>query len=106
MFLRNLLLAIIALLIFPVAASAEMWPSRSVKILVPYAAGGNSDGMARIAAQHLAEAFSQPYIVENRVGANGAIAGEAVAIAGGRLHVAVGRDTVDRHRPGARQAAL
>jgi tripartite-type tricarboxylate transporter receptor subunit TctC len=68
MFLRNLLLAIITLLIFsPVAPSAEMWPSRPVRILVPYAAGGNSDGMARIAAQHLAEAFGQPFIVENRV---------------------------------------
>ena len=78
MFLCNLLLAIITLLISPVAASAEMWPSRPVKILVPYAAGGNSDGMARIAAQHLAEAFGQPFIVENRVGANGAIAAEAV----------------------------
>jgi hypothetical protein len=46
MFLCSLLLAIITLLISPVAASAEMWPSRPVKILVPYAAGGNSDGMA------------------------------------------------------------
>jgi tripartite-type tricarboxylate transporter receptor subunit TctC len=78
MFLRNLLLAIVTLLILsPVAASTDMWPSRPVKILVPYAAGGNSDGMARIAAQHLTEAFGQPFIVENRVGANGSVAGEA-----------------------------
>jgi len=80
MFLRNLLFAIITLLILsPVTAFADMWPSRLVKILVPYAAGGNSDGMARIAAQDLAEAFGQPFIVENRVGANGSVAGEAVA---------------------------
>ncbi len=80
MFRRNLLFAIITLLILsPVTASTDMWPSRPVKILVPYAAGGNSDGMARIAAQHLAEAFGQPFIVENRVGANGSVAGEAVA---------------------------
>jgi len=80
MFRRNLLFAIITLLILsPVTAFADMWPSRPVKILVPYAAGGNSDGMARIAAQHLAEAFGQPFIVENRVGANGLVAGEAVA---------------------------
>ena len=50
-----------------------------MRILVPYAAGGNSDSMARISAQHLSEAFKQPFVVENRVGANGAIAGEAVA---------------------------
>jgi tripartite-type tricarboxylate transporter receptor subunit TctC len=79
MFLRHLLLAIVTLLILsPVMASTDAWPSRPVKILVPYAAGGNSDGMARIAAQHLSEAFGQPFMVENRVGANGAIAGEAV----------------------------
>jgi tripartite-type tricarboxylate transporter receptor subunit TctC len=79
MFLRHLLLAVINLLfLFGAMASAEMWPSRPVKILVPYAAGGNSDGMARIAAQHLAEAFGQPFVVENRVGANGSVAGEAV----------------------------
>ena len=80
MFLRNLLFAVITLVILsPVTASTDMWPSRPVKILVPYAAGGNSDGMARIATQHLAEAFGQPFIVENRVGANGSVAGEAVA---------------------------
>jgi tripartite-type tricarboxylate transporter receptor subunit TctC len=79
MFLRNLLLAITLLIFSPVAPSAEMWPSRPVRILVPYAAGGNSDGIARIAAQHLAEAFGQPFIVENRVGANGSVAGAAIA---------------------------
>lgn len=79
MFLRNLLLAVINLLILsPAMAPAETWPSRPVKILVPYAAGGNSDGMARMAAQRLAEAFGQPFIVENRVGGNGSVAGEAV----------------------------
>jgi tripartite-type tricarboxylate transporter receptor subunit TctC len=73
-------LAIITwLIVAPLTASADTWPSRPVKILVPYAAGGNSDGMARIAAQRLAEAFGQPFIVENRVGANGSVAGEAVA---------------------------
>jgi tripartite-type tricarboxylate transporter receptor subunit TctC len=61
------------------AVQAQDWPQRPVRILVPYAAGGNSDGMARITAQRLNDAFSQPFIVENRVGANGAIAGEAVA---------------------------
>jgi tripartite-type tricarboxylate transporter receptor subunit TctC len=61
------------------AAFAQVWPQKPVRILVPYAAGGNSDSMARIAAQRLTDAFGQPFIVENRVGANGAIANEAVA---------------------------
>ena len=61
------------------AATADDWPTKPVRILVPYAAGGNSDGMARLAAQRLSDAFGQQFIVENRVGANGTLAGEAVA---------------------------
>src|SRR6187431_2193130 len=61
------------------AAQAQDWPQRPVRILVPYAAGGNSDSMARLTGQRLSEAFGQQFVVENRVGANGAIAGETVA---------------------------
>ena len=73
------LLAIVLTFASKPSVQAQDWPQRPVRILVPYAAGGNSDGMARISAQHLSDAFKQPFIVENRVGANGAIAGEAVA---------------------------
>ena len=73
------LLAMVVTFAFRTCAQAQDWPQRPVRILVPYAAGGNSDSMARISAQHLSDAFKQPFIVENRVGANGAIAGEAVA---------------------------
>ena len=59
---------------------AQDWPQqRPVRILVPYAAGGNSDSMARLTAQRLTDALGQTFVVENRVGANGTIAGEAVA---------------------------
>ena len=71
------LVTLIALMSLP--AAAQTWPSRAVKIVVPYAAGGNSDAMARIVAQRLSEAFKQSFIVENRVGGNGALASEAVA---------------------------
>lgn len=60
-------------------AQAQVWPQRPVRVIVPYAAGGNSDGMARMVAQRLGDAFGQTFIVENRLGANGAIATEAVA---------------------------
>ena len=62
-----------------VSAQAQLWPQRPVHIIAPYAAGGNSDGMARIVAQRLGDAFGQTFVVENRLGANGAIATEAVA---------------------------
>ncbi|HKA71732.1 MAG TPA: tripartite tricarboxylate transporter substrate binding protein [Xanthobacteraceae bacterium] len=61
------------------AAQAQEWPQRPLRILVPYAAGGNSDLMARIVAQRLSESLKQQVVVENRLGANGALATEAVA---------------------------
>src|SRR5262249_1838394 len=64
-------------------AQAQTWPQKPVRIVVPYAAGGNSDGMARITAQRLTEAFGHSFVIENRLGANGAIAAEAVAHAPG-----------------------
>jgi tripartite-type tricarboxylate transporter receptor subunit TctC len=80
MCLRVLCLAIVTLVAAAsIPAQAQTWPSKPVRIVVPYAAGGNSDGMARIVAQRLTGAFRQQFIVENRLGANGAIASEAVA---------------------------
>jgi tripartite-type tricarboxylate transporter receptor subunit TctC len=61
------------------SAHAQGWPQRPVRVIAPYAAGGNSDGIARIAGQRLGDAFGQTFVVENRVGANGAIAAEAAA---------------------------
>src|SRR5229473_5062518 len=60
-------------------AHAQSWPQRPVKLVVPFAAGGNIDVMGRLAAQRLSEALGQQFIVENRVGGNGTIATEAVA---------------------------
>jgi tripartite-type tricarboxylate transporter receptor subunit TctC len=73
-----LLIALINLSSAMPSHSAE-WPQRSVVIIVPFAAGGNTDSIARIIAQRLGEEFGQQFIVENRGGAGGAIAAEAVA---------------------------
>jgi tripartite-type tricarboxylate transporter receptor subunit TctC len=66
-----------ALLSTPVAA--QQWPARSVRLIVPYPAGGNVDGAARIIADKLQTMLGQPFIVENKAGAGGLIAGEAFA---------------------------
>ncbi len=58
---------------------AQQWPQHPVKLIVPYAAGNLADEAGRVLAPRLAEAFGQPFIVENRPGASGAIAAEAVA---------------------------
>lgn len=60
-------------------AHALDWPNRPVTVVVPLAAGGNTDMMARIGAQHLAEKFGQPFIVENRPSAGGALGTGQVA---------------------------
>jgi tripartite-type tricarboxylate transporter receptor subunit TctC len=60
-------------------AQARSWPHKPIRILVPFAPGGNTDGIARIIGQHLSETLGQQVIIENRTGASGALATEAVA---------------------------
>jgi tripartite-type tricarboxylate transporter receptor subunit TctC len=62
----------------PVTALAE-WPERPVKVIVPFAAGGNTDVIARIAGEHLSQVLGQQFVIENRPGANGVPAAEAVS---------------------------
>jgi tripartite-type tricarboxylate transporter receptor subunit TctC len=61
------------------SATAQEYPSRPVRILVPYGPGGATDIIARIVAQHLTTELGQSFIVENRPGANGNLALEAAA---------------------------
>jgi tripartite-type tricarboxylate transporter receptor subunit TctC len=53
--------------------SAEQWPDHTVRIVVPYGAGGVTDTMARVTADRLGKIFNQTFIVENKPGAGGAI---------------------------------
>jgi tripartite-type tricarboxylate transporter receptor subunit TctC len=57
---------------------AQAWPDRPVKIIVPYAAGGGTDVVARVLADRLSDALGQRFIVENRPGAGGMIGAETV----------------------------
>ena len=54
-------------------AAAQDWPNRPVRIIVPFAAGGSGDTLARVVAQHLSASLQQQFIVENRPGAGGMI---------------------------------
>jgi tripartite-type tricarboxylate transporter receptor subunit TctC len=60
-------------------AQAQKWPEKPVRMVLAYAAGGNSDIAARVIAPKLQEIFGQPFLVENKPGAGGMIAGELVA---------------------------
>lgn len=55
------------------------WPERPVTIILPFAAGGGTDGVTRIIAEPLARAIGQPVVIDNRGGANGAIGSQAAA---------------------------
>lgn len=57
---------------------AEEWPTRPVKVVVPFGAGGAADRLGRIAADHLSRVFKQQFYVENRVGAGGAVASKEI----------------------------
>lgn len=72
------LVAAPALLGRPALAGAP-WPSRNVRFIVPFAAGGTTDILARVTAAKLSEDFGQQFIVENKPGAGGNIAADFVA---------------------------
>ena len=77
------LVVVVALLVSCGAAVAqtvgETWPVRSIKLIVPFAAGSSSDAVARVVANKLGERLGQNLVVENRVGASGNLGAEAVA---------------------------
>ncbi len=70
---------IAAALLAALPAQAQNFPNKPIRIVVPYAAGGTSDILARQIGPKLTEAWSQPVIVENRPGANGNVGAEFVA---------------------------
>ncbi|MCA3232994.1 MAG: tripartite tricarboxylate transporter substrate binding protein, partial [Cupriavidus sp.] len=61
------------------ALAADAFPSKPIRFIVPYAAGGTTDLVARTVGQRVAEKLGQPVVIENRPGAGGNIGMEAVA---------------------------
>jgi tripartite-type tricarboxylate transporter receptor subunit TctC len=84
---RRLLSAALALsaagALFVPAAHAQAWPAKPIKLIVPYAAGGPTDAIARLLATKMAATLGQAVIVDNRAGAGGTIGVDATAKAAG-----------------------
>ena len=75
----RMLTGLIALVLSAAAISQEPYPSRAIRLVVPYAPGGVSDITGRIVAQKMTELLGQPMVVENRAGAGGMVGTGAVA---------------------------
>jgi tripartite-type tricarboxylate transporter receptor subunit TctC len=74
-------------LLFATSVFAQDYPARPVRLLVGYAPGGGMDTISRIVAPKLSDAFGQQFVVENRPGASGGVAAEAMANAPADGHV-------------------
>lgn len=77
--LANFLIAAVATLALALPASAETFPEKPIKLIVPYNAGGPTDVVGRIVAEHVSKRLPQNMVVENRVGATGMIGTQSVA---------------------------
>lgn len=79
--LRLVLAAILACAAAPQSASAQSWPSKTIRVVIPFGAGSATDIIPRIVFEPLAVQLGQPIVVENRVGAGGTLGVGAVAAA-------------------------
>lgn len=69
----------LAAILCPLAAQAQKYPERTVKVVVPYTPGGGTDVAARAISQRLSEMWGQPVVIENRPGAGTSLGADAVA---------------------------
>src|SRR5262245_3169198 len=76
---RTLLALGFALAALGAPAQAQPYPAKTVRVIVPFAAGGTPDVVGRIVAQQLSAQTGQSFVVENRAGADGVIGAQAVA---------------------------
>ena len=72
------LVALVALIV-PLAAEAQEWPSRPIRFIVPFPAGGSTDVAARVIGEHLSQMLGEQIVVENKSGASGVVGTEAAA---------------------------
>jgi tripartite-type tricarboxylate transporter receptor subunit TctC len=77
--MTRVLAALVGVVLAVAGAAAADWPSKPVRIVVPFAAGGAADTLGRLYADALSAAFGRQFYVENRIGGGGLIGAEAVA---------------------------
>jgi tripartite-type tricarboxylate transporter receptor subunit TctC len=86
--------------------SAQVYPNRPVRIVVPVSPGGALDILARLIGQWLTERLGQPFVIENRPGAGTNIGIEVVVRARRRLHASSDTTVDDNQRDAVREAQL
>ena len=77
--LFTLCIVLVCQALLPAAQAQSAWPQKPIRIVVPFAPGGNTDSIARVVAERLTQSLGQAVVVENKVGAGGSIAAELVA---------------------------
>jgi tripartite-type tricarboxylate transporter receptor subunit TctC len=90
---RAFLIGLVVVLLVPLPAAAQDWPSRPTKIVVPFGAGSTPDLVARLLADHLQKKLGQPFVIENKPGASGNTGTDAVAKAepdGATIGISIG----------------
>jgi tripartite-type tricarboxylate transporter receptor subunit TctC len=78
-FARALLVCAVSMSSLSAFAADSTWPTKPIRIVVPFAAGGGTDNIARALGQKLTETFGQQFVIDNRAGAGGTIGAEMVA---------------------------
>src|ERR1700748_374649 len=77
--MKKFTLVLVGILIAVIPAAAQEWPTKPVKIVVPFGAGSTPDVVARLIAEHLQKKLGQPFVIDNKPGASGNIGTDAVA---------------------------
>jgi tripartite-type tricarboxylate transporter receptor subunit TctC len=75
----NRILAGLAAALLATAALAQAYPVKPIRLIVPFAAGGGNDNVARLVGKHLSESLGQPLVIDNRPGAGGVLGAEVAA---------------------------
>ena len=75
----NFLRAVLAALLLSATLAHAQWPTKPVRFVVPFPAGGSTDVVARIVAEHLRQGLGQSFVIDNRAGAGGTVGSDVVA---------------------------